>query len=217
MFSPVSPYNALEYSNGCWRIGMKREIFERSVALHSEHEKVFYDGPPFPTGSPHHGTVLVSVLKDMVARFLTMRGYSVPRRWGWDCHGLPIETQAEKLCGISEKTEIQQRLGIAAFNDACRAIVGNYNEAWRDYIREVGRWVDYDQRLPDDGHRLHGERAVGLSCLLRERADLSGLPGNAVLHALRNLALHLGYARVRLDTPAAGSRHRRAFQAGYSP
>lgn len=144
MFSPVSPYNSVELQQRLLDYWDEQQIFARSVALHPEREKVFYDGPPFPTGSPHHGTVLVSVLKDLVARYWTMRGFSVPRRWGWDCHGLPIETQAEQLCGITEKTEILQRIGLANFNNACRTIVGNYNEAWRTYIREVGRWVDYD-------------------------------------------------------------------------
>ena len=67
-------------------------------------EFIFYDGPPFTTGSPHHGTLLVSILKDVIPRFKTMRGYYVPRGWGWDCHGLPIENQAEKQLGISDKT-----------------------------------------------------------------------------------------------------------------
>ena len=144
MFSPVAPYNALELQQRLLAYWDEQQIFERSVALHAKREMVFYDGPPFPTGAPHHGTLLVSVLKDLLARYQTMQGYSVPRRWGWDCHGLPIETQAEQLCGITEKTEIPQRLGVAKFNDACRAIVGNCNDAWRVYIREVGRWVDYE-------------------------------------------------------------------------
>ena len=71
--------------------------FEKSVKQNDKKEVVFYDGPPFPTGKPHHGTVLVSFIKDMVARYFTMQGYSVPRQWGWDCHGLPIEVQAEAL------------------------------------------------------------------------------------------------------------------------
>ncbi len=130
-------------SSDCWHIG-RNTGFSSAPWRCTRAGDGIYDGPPFPTGSPHHGTVLVSVLKDMAARYLTMRGRSVPRRWGWDCHGLPIETLAEQQCGITEKREIQQRLGVADFNDACRAIVGNYNEAWRDYIREVGRWVDYE-------------------------------------------------------------------------
>lgn len=76
--------------------------FEKSIGRTRE-EKVFYDGPPFPSGSPHHGTVLVSFIKDCIARYFTMRGYSVPRTWGWDCHGLPIEVQAEKRLKLKNK------------------------------------------------------------------------------------------------------------------
>ena len=88
---------------GFWK---EQNIFERSVNKPAP-EVVFYDGPPFPTGKPHHGTVLVSFIKDMIARYWTMRGYSVPRVWGWDCHGLPIENQAETLMGITDKNEIE--------------------------------------------------------------------------------------------------------------
>ncbi len=117
--------------------------FEKSVQLHTK-EAVFYDGPPFPTGQPHHGTVLVSFIKDMIARFLTMRGFSVHRVWGWDCHGLPIETQVEKKLGIAEKGEIERNLGIDVFNEACCKQVSQSNDTWRDYIREMARWVDYE-------------------------------------------------------------------------
>lgn len=82
------------------------KVFEKSVDDRIGEEIVFYDGPPFPTGKPHHGTVLVSFIKDMIARYRTMRGYRVPRVWGWDCHGLPIENQAETLLGINDKNEL---------------------------------------------------------------------------------------------------------------
>ena len=119
-------------------------IFERSVDKPGLPEKVFYDGPPFPTGKPHHGTVLVSFIKDMIARYWTMRGYSVPRVWGWDCHGLPIENQAENLLGIKDKNEIENSLGIDKFNDKCYEIVSNNNDAWKEYVEQMARWVDYD-------------------------------------------------------------------------
>lgn len=124
-----------------WR---ENGVFERSVAQNKEREVVFYDGPPFPTGKPHHGTVLVSFIKDMIARYWTMQGYSVPRVWGWDCHGLPIETQAEKALGITDKNEIERSIGIGKFNDACREIVSGNNEAWKEYVEQMARWVDYD-------------------------------------------------------------------------
>ncbi len=119
-------------------------IFEQSVNNRTDAETVFYDGPPFPTGKPHHGTVLVSFIKDMIARYWTMRGQRVPRVWGWDCHGLPIENQAETQLGINDKTQIETELGIDKFNEKCFEIVSNNNEAWREYITEMARWVDYD-------------------------------------------------------------------------
>ena len=105
---------------------------------------MFYDGPPFPTGSPHYGTIFVSILKDVIPRYKTMRGFYVPRAWGWDCHGLPVETQAEQNLEIKDKREIEQRIGVKAFNDECRKIVSNFNSAWKVYIDRIGRWVDFD-------------------------------------------------------------------------
>ena len=121
----------------------RESVFEKSLRL-SEREMVFYDGPPFPTGAPHFGTIFVSILKDTLARYFTMAGYSVPRRWGWDCHGLPIENAVERQLGIGDKGEIEKKLGVAAFNDACRRLVSDCNDAWKSYIRKVGRWVDYE-------------------------------------------------------------------------
>ena len=120
------------------------KTFEKSVKKPTGGEVVFYDGPPFPTGKPHHGTVLVSFIKDMISRYWTMKGYSVPRVWGWDCHGLPIENQAETLMGIEDKNEIEKSIGIDVFNDKCFEIVSNNNEAWREYVEQMARWVDYD-------------------------------------------------------------------------
>lgn len=120
------------------------KVFEKSVEERIGEEVVFYDGPPFPTGKPHHGTVLVSFIKDMIARYWTMRGYRVPRVWGWDCHGLPIENQAEILLGINDKNEIEKNLGIDKFNEKCFEIVSNNNESWKEYVEQMARWVDYD-------------------------------------------------------------------------
>lgn len=122
----------------------KEKIFEKSVEQRTGEEVVFYDGPPFPTGKPHHGTVLVSFIKDMIARYWTMRGYRVPRVWGWDCHGLPIENQAEALLHITDKKQIEKELGIHKFNEKCYEIVAGNNEAWREYVEQMARWVDYD-------------------------------------------------------------------------
>lgn len=119
------------------------QIFTKSLGR-STREMVFYDGPPFPTGAPHYGTIFVSIIKDAMARFFTMKGWSVPRRWGWDCHGLPIENAVEKQLGITDKTEIEANYGVAEFNEACRSLVAGCNEAWEIYIRKIGRWVDYE-------------------------------------------------------------------------
>ena len=122
----------------------ENKTFEKSLVKDPGKEMVFYDGPPFPTGKPHHGTVLVSFIKDMVSRYQTMQGYSVPRQWGWDCHGLPVEVQAETALGITNKTEIEKQLGVGAFNDKCHEIVSQNNDSWREYVEEMARWVDYD-------------------------------------------------------------------------
>ena len=135
-FSEIQP-RVLDY----W---LENHVFKQSLDIRQEEEVVFYDGPPFPTGKPHHGTVLVSFIKDMIARYWTMRGYKVPRVWGWDCHGLPIENQVETLLGITDKNEIEKSLGIDKFNEKCFEVVSSNNEAWKEYIREMARWVDYD-------------------------------------------------------------------------
>ena len=122
----------------------KDNTFFKSVEKKSKDEVVFYDGPPFPTGKPHHGTILVSFIKDMVARYQTMRGYKVARQWGWDCHGLPIEVQAEGLLGITDKSEIEKSIGVNTFNSKCREIVSQNNDSWREYVENMARWVDYD-------------------------------------------------------------------------
>lgn len=120
------------------------DAFAESVRMRPRNkEYVFYDGPPFPTGSPHYGTLLASVIKDMVPRYWTMRGYRVERRFGWDTHGLPIEMQVEKQLGISGPKEIAA-YGIDRFNEACRALVTTNTETWSRVIRRVGRWVDMD-------------------------------------------------------------------------
>jgi isoleucyl-tRNA synthetase len=106
-------------------------------------EFVFYDGPPFATGTPHTGHLLVSTIKDIVARYWCMRGYHVERRFGWDCHGLPIETLAQDALGLKGAPDIQ-KIGVAAFNEQCRSMVLRYVEEWRKTVTRIGRWVDFD-------------------------------------------------------------------------
>jgi len=122
--------------------------FQDSVAARpagedGSNEFVFYDGPPFANGLPHYGHLLTGYVKDVVPRYQTMRGRHVERRFGWDTHGLPAETETEKQLGLKNKSEIDD-LGVAAFNDACRASVLRYTDEWQDYVTRQARWVDFE-------------------------------------------------------------------------
>jgi len=121
------------------------DAFRRSVEQRPESARyTFYDGPPFATGLPHYGHLVASVLKDIVPRFWTMLGRRVERRWGWDCHGLPVENEAQKELGISTTAEIDA-LGVARFNAVCRGLVLKYTAEWQRTIRRLGRWVDHER------------------------------------------------------------------------
>lgn len=129
----------------------KERTFEQSVSRREGQELFsFYDGPPFANGKPHYGHLATSVLKDAVARYKTMRGYYVPRRFGWDCHGLPAEMLVEKELGVSGKLAITE-YGIDKFNNYCKQSVLRFTEDWHDYVRRLGRWVDFkdDYRTMD--------------------------------------------------------------------
>ncbi|MDD4443894.1 MAG: isoleucine--tRNA ligase [Patescibacteria group bacterium] len=120
----------------------KNSIFEKSVEKEAPLGKYsFYDGPPFATGTPHYGHLVSSIMKDVVPRYFTMQGYSIKRRWGWDCHGLPIENIVEKELGIKRKKEIEE-IGVARFNETCRSKVMTYADDWERVITRLGRWVD---------------------------------------------------------------------------
>jgi isoleucyl-tRNA synthetase len=124
------------------------KTFERSVAARDagaggSNEFVFYDGPPFANGLPHYGHLLTGFVKDAVPRYQTMRGRRVERRFGWDCHGLPAEVEAEKELGVSGHPGIAA-FGIDRFNDACRTSVLRYTDEWRRYVTRQARWVDFD-------------------------------------------------------------------------
>jgi len=103
----------------------------------------FYDGPPFPTGSPHYGNLLAGVIKDIVPRYWTMRGFYVERRFGWDVHGLPIEMEVQKELGLEDPQQIDE-YGIGKFNEACRSQVQTNTENWERVTRKIGRWVDFE-------------------------------------------------------------------------
>src|SRR5690625_592917 len=102
---------------------------------------VFYDGPPFANGLPHYGHLLTGFVKDIVPRYRTMRGHRVERRFGWDCHGLPIEMEAEKNLQVTGRRAIEE-LGVDTFNEYCRSLVGSTAETWHSYVRRQARWVD---------------------------------------------------------------------------
>ena len=122
----------------------KNKIFERSIEQREGcKEYVFYDGPPFATGLPHFGHFVPGTIKDIIPRYQTMKGLQVSRRFGWDCHGLPVEYEMEKELGISGKKEIED-FGIAEFNESCRSIVLRYTKEWESIITRLGRWVDFE-------------------------------------------------------------------------
>src|SRR3989338_6110822 len=122
----------------------ENKIFEKSVEKKApKGDYVFYDGPPFATGTPHYGNIVASVMKDIVPRYWTMKGYRVERKWGWDCHGLPIENIAEKELGIKRKKEIE-KMGVEKFNEFCRSKVLDYVDEWEKVINRLGRWADME-------------------------------------------------------------------------
>jgi isoleucyl-tRNA synthetase len=121
----------------------RRSVDQRPAGEHGANEFVFYDGPPFANGLPHYGHLLTGYVKDAVPRYQTMAGRRVERRFGWDCHGLPAEVQAEKELGISGHPEITA-FGIGKFNEACRTSVLQYTSDWREYVTRQARWVDFD-------------------------------------------------------------------------
>lgn len=144
-FQPATPevsFDALDETVlAFWQ---ENKIFERSVDQRPiEESYVFYDGPPFATGLPHYGHIMTSIIKDVVPRFFTMKGRRVERRFGWDCHGVPVEFEMEKELGLGGRADIEE-MGIANFNEACRGIVLRYTREWREVITRIGRWVDFD-------------------------------------------------------------------------
>lgn len=122
----------------------KHQVFQRSLEKTKNGKPyTFYDGPPFATGLPHYGHILASTIKDVIPRYQTMNGRFVRRRWGWDCHGLPIEEIVERHLGISGKKQIEE-IGIEKFNRTCREKVLEFAEEWGKMIRRIARWVDFE-------------------------------------------------------------------------
>ncbi|GAC1392472.1 MAG: isoleucine--tRNA ligase [Candidatus Saccharimonadales bacterium] len=133
----------LEYEKSLVTYWKDNNIFETSVSQRSVNNTyVFYDGPPFITGVPHHGTLLSSIVKDAVPRFWAMKGKRVERVWGWDCHGLPAENYVEKKLGIKDKRDVQT-IGLETYINTCRASMVQTGSEWEDTIDRIGRWVDF--------------------------------------------------------------------------
>ncbi len=122
----------------------EKNIFKKSLEKTKKGDPyIFYDGPPFATGLPHHGHLVGGILKDAVPRYWTMKGRYVERRFGWDCHGLPIEHEIDKKLGMPAQDAVK-KLGVAGYNDECRSIVSRYVSEWRSTVNRIGRWVDFD-------------------------------------------------------------------------
>lgn len=139
----VESFSFSETEKKILKFWQEREIFKKSLQKTKNGKNyIFYDGPPFATGLPHHGHIVASTLKDIVPRYFTMKGYYVDRRFGWDCHGLPIEQEIDKKFQMSASDFVAQ-YGVKKYNDECRGIVDRYVNEWERTISRLGRWVDF--------------------------------------------------------------------------
>ena len=135
---------AAEYEKDWVQRWKDDDTFNKSVENRPANNSwVFYDGPPFLTGTPHHGHLLVSTVKDTMGRFHTMKGQRVERRWGWDCHGLPAEVYVEKTLGIANKKEIGTKISVSDYVKECRTAMVKTGTEWEDTIERIGRWVEF--------------------------------------------------------------------------
>lgn len=180
-FDPVDPRQSFpELERGVMQYWKEEDIFKRSIRNRSKTEGdlldgpkgskeeifSFYDGPPFATGLPHYGHILAGTIKDVIPRYQTMRGKKVDRRFGWDCHGLPIENLIEKEHNLKSKKDIEA-MGVKAFNDLCRASVQRYVQEWRKTVERMGRWVDMDH----DYRTMDPEYMESIWWVFKELAD----------------------------------------------
>lgn len=145
MFEPIVDESFDEREKKVLAFWEKNHIFESSIMKREGGENFsFYDGPPFATGLPHYGHLLAGTIKDVVPRYKTMKGFLVPRRFGWDCHGLPVEQEIEKSFNLSGAKSIEE-FGIANFNEECRKIVLRYTSEWETVVKRMGRWVSFKE------------------------------------------------------------------------
>ncbi len=134
----------VDLENKIGKFWEENKTFEKSVERRpKDKEYIFYDGPPFATGTPHYGHILGLTSKDLFPRYWTMKGFRVERRWGWDCHGLPIENIAEKELGIKNKKQIEE-MGIDKFNEFCRSKVFGFINEWKKTVKRMGKWIEFD-------------------------------------------------------------------------
>lgn len=184
-------------------------------------EFVFYDGPPFATGTPHYGHLLAGTIKDIVPRYWSMRGFYVERRFGWDCHGLPIENLAQEALGLNGAPDIRKH-GVADFNEQCRSMVQRYVSDWREIVTRMGRWVDFDndyktmdssfmesvwwvfKQLWDKGRIYRAHRIVPYSWKLT--TPLSNLEASANYQEVQDPAITVRF-RLISELPGVGSAH----------
>ena len=137
-------FSFVEMEHQILKLWEETDAFKQSLEKTKDKQPfIFYDGPPFATGLPHHGHLVASTIKDIVPRYWTMKGRYVMRRFGWDCHGLPVEHEIDKQLGMSAQDAVA-KLGVAGYNDECRAIVQRYVKEWRHTVTRIGRWIDFD-------------------------------------------------------------------------
>lgn len=143
-FPVIDPQKSIsENEKEILKFWKKEQIFEKTIEWRSPHnEFVFFDGPPFATGTPHYGHILAGAIKDVIPRYYTMKGYRVERKWGWDCHGVPVEFQVEKEHHIGGKPEIE-KMGVGKFNELCRSVVMRCADQWEETVERMGRFVDF--------------------------------------------------------------------------
>ncbi len=141
--NPRPNFSGME--DGLIEFWKEKDIFKKSIESRSTERRFsFVDGPPFVTGTPHYASLLVSIPKDIIPRYWTMKGYRVRRVWGWDCHGLPIEERVSKNLNVKDRRDIEERIGVDEYVGQCRNYVEKGITDWRWYIEKIGRWVDLD-------------------------------------------------------------------------
>jgi len=191
---------ALEYEKDLVKYWKDSKTFEKSVEARSiENAYVFYDGPPFITGSPHHGTLLSSLVKDVVPRYQTMKGKRVERVWGWDCHGLPAENFVEKKLGITDRHDIGTKISLADYITTARESMVATGNLWESTIDRIGRWVDFKggYKTMDKNYM---ESVWWAFKALYEKGKI--YEGERVLMYDPNLATPLSKAEVTMDAGA---------------